>query len=116
MRLQIYGLKKCGTCKKALAWLKANKVACEFIDYRENPIPPERLKAWATQVPWEKLVNRASPTWRNLDESRKDPQDDAAWLDLIAEHPTLVRRPVVVSGVAVSVGFSEKRFSEMFGR
>lgn len=115
MPLQLYGLKNCDTCRKAVAWLKAHGVAHQFIDYRAQPVPAEQLKAWADQIPWEKLVNRASTTWRNLPESRKSPNDDAAWLALIAEFPTLVRRPVVVAGSEVSVGFSEKRFAEAFG-
>ncbi len=115
MPLQLYGLKNCDTCKKATAWLKAHKVPHEFIDYRDHPLPPARLKSWAKTIPWEKLVNRSGPTWRNLPEARKAPADDDAWLALIAEHPALVRRPLVVADNQVSVGFSEKRFAEAFG-
>lgn len=112
--LKLYGLKRCSTCVKALAWLDANQLAYTFTDYRDEPIAAEDLQAWQAQLGgWEKLVNRASMTWRNLPESRKTPADDAQWLALIAEFPTLVKRPVLVNGGEVMVGFSEKKYAAL---
>lgn len=115
--LQLYGLTKCSTCQKACAWLDEQGVAYTFTDYREHPVAPTTLKAWAQALGgWEKLVNRASMTWRNLPDERKAPENDRAWLALIAEYPALVRRPVAVSADGeVGVGFSEKRYGERFG-
>lgn len=113
--LSIYGLKNCSTCKKATNWLDEQGIAYTFIDYRANPIAPELLPVWATQVGgWTKLVNRASPTWRNLAEDRKDPANDQAWVQLIIENPTLVRRPVAVDDKAVTVGFKPELFAQRF--
>jgi Spx/MgsR family transcriptional regulator len=112
----LYGLPHCGTCRKALAWLEDRGIRCTFVDYRANPVSAAKLRAWARQIPWEKLVNRSGPTWRNLPEARKAPADDAAWVKLIGEFPVLLRRPVVEIGEAVSTGFSDKRFAALFGR
>jgi len=113
--LKIHGLKRCTTCVRAQAWLQAHGQVFEFIDYRVTPPAPEQLLDWQMQLGgWEKLVNRASTTWRSLPESRKSPADDAAWLALIAEHPTLVKRPVLVREGAVTVGFSDKKYAELF--
>ena len=115
-RTTLYGLKQCSTCVKAREWLKAHGVEHDFVDYRDTPVAPATLKAWAESLGgWEKLVNRASMTWRNLDDSRKTPADDAAWLALIAEFPAIVRRPVAVAANGeVGVGFNEKRYTERF--
>ncbi|NYT86619.1 Spx/MgsR family RNA polymerase-binding regulatory protein [Pollutimonas harenae] len=112
----LYGLKKCSTCVKAIKWLEQSGIGFSFIDYRDHPVLPKQLKAWAEELGgWEKLVNRASMTWRNLPDERKTPDTDALWLALIAEYPTLVRRPVTVTGDGcVHVGFSEKKYSELF--
>jgi len=117
MHMTLYGLKKCGTCVKARDWLDAHKVAHAFIDYRDNPVPAATLRDWAEQLGgWEKLVNRASMTWRNLSATRKSPADAAQWLALINEYPALVRRPVAVDAAGrIGVGFSEKRYQERFG-
>ncbi len=115
MTVELYGLEKCGTCDKARAWLDAHKVKHGFTDYREHPIAPATLKAWAKELGWEKLVNRASYTWRDLSDVQKAVSTDAEWLKLVKEFPALVKRPVVVKDGAVSAGFSEKKFKELFG-
>jgi len=112
----LYGLTKCSTCVKAKEWLSAHGVDHVFIDYRDHPIDGDTLTTWAGKLGgWEKLVKRASMTWRNLADERKLAQTDAQWLQLIADYPALVRRPVAVTPDSeVSAGFSEKRFTERF--
>jgi len=116
MSITLYGLSKCSTCVKACGWLAAEKIAHTFVDYRDHPVPPATLIDWARQLgAWEKLVNRASMTWRNLPESRKTPTNDDQWTTLIAEYPALVRRPVAVDPAGkVGVGFNDKRYRERF--
>lgn len=115
MSVQLYGLEKCGTCDKARAWLDEHKIRHSFTDYREHPIAPALLKGWAKELGWEKLVNRASYTWRDLTDTQKAASTDADWLGLIKDHPALVKRPVLVKDGGVSAGFSVKKFSELFG-
>lgn len=113
--VKIYGLKNCSTCKKATKWLDDQEVAYTFIDYRDHPIDPVLLPQWAEQVGgWAKLVNRASPSWRNLTEEQKAADTDEEWVQLIAEFPTLVRRPVAVDEHSVSVGFKPDAFAARF--
>jgi len=116
MNITLYGLNKCSTCVKARDWLDAHKVAHVFVDYRDHPVPPATLADWAQQLGgWEKLLNRASMTWRNLPESRRAPGDDGEWAALVADYPALVRRPVAVDAAGkVSVGFNVKRYLERF--
>ena len=115
--LTLYGLDNCDTCRKARNWLTRFGVEHQFIDYRAQRIAPETLKAWAVQLGgWDKLVNRASTTWRTLPETRKSPGSDPEWTLLIKEYPALVKRPVVVTADgALSLGFSDNGFKKMFG-
>lgn len=111
MGITVYGLNNCDTCKKARNHLTRKGIAHEFVDYRENRIAPETLKAWAAQLGWEKLVNKTSKTWRELPEARKSPQFDPEWTLLVREHPAIVKRPVIVrDDGSVTVGFSPKLF------
>ena len=114
MALTLYGLTQCSTCAKARAWLEAHAIAHQFIDYRAQPIGPVELKTWAKALGgFEKLVNRASMTWRQLAEALKDPQSDAQWLELIAQYPALIRRPLALYlDGSVTVGFNEKKYTE----
>lgn len=117
MAIKLYGLSKCSTCLKAQAWLDEKKISYTFQDYRDVPIVAKELKTWAESLGgWEKLVNRASMTWRGLDERLKSPTTDKEWLSLIAQYPALIRRPVaVLSDHSVMVGFNEKRYAEQCG-
>jgi len=65
---------------------------------------------------WEKLVNRASMTWRKLSDEQRQAADDEQWQSLIAQYPALIRRPLTVwpNGV-VTTGFSEKTFAQQQG-
>lgn len=114
--LLLYGLTQCSTCKKARDWLTAHGIAHRFIDYRDEPVEAAVLSGWAAQLGgWEKLVNRASMTWRNLSDTQRDVQTDMQWTALIAAYPALVRRPVALaSDGTVGVGFNEKRYAERF--
>lgn len=110
--MKLYGLSKCDTCKKARQWLTAQGVAHEFIDYRDHPLSPLTLTAYAQSLGgWEKLVNRASMTWRQLSEEQRQASGDDQWQDLVAQYPALVRRPLTVwPDGTVTTGFSEKKF------
>ena len=115
--IRLYGLATCDTCRKARNWLLRSGVEHEFVDYREQRVPADTLKAWASQLGgWDKLVNKASTTWRALPDARKTPGSDPEWTLLIKEHPALVKRPVVVTedGV-VGVGFTDAAFKARFG-
>ena len=113
----LYGLDNCDTCRKARNWLARFGVEHKFVDYRAQRIAPETLKTWATQLGgWDKLVNRASTTWRTLSDARKTPGSDPEWTLLIKEYPALVRRPVLVAADGtVSVGFTDNGFKQKFG-
>lgn len=117
MSTTVYGLDNCDTCKKARNWLKRFDIAHEFVDYRAQRVPAETLKAWAGQLGgWDKLINKASTTWRQLPEGRKSPGSDPEWTLLLKEYPALVKRPVVVTADGVvTVGFTDNAFKARFG-
>ena len=114
----LYGLDNCDTTKKARKWLERFAVPHEFIDYRAQRPSPETLKQWAQAVGgWDKLVNRQSTTWRQLPESRKQPQFDPEGTLLLRGHPALVKRPCLATDDGtVTVGFTDNLFKQRFGR
>ncbi len=113
--ITVYGLDKCSTCQKARKWLDKHKIDYRFVDYREHRVDAAALKHWSSAVGgWDKLVNRTGITWRNLPPNRRSPDSVPEWLLLIKEYPALVRRPVVVHGDAVTLGFTDKLFAKLF--
>ncbi len=114
--IEVYGLDKCDTCKKARKWLDRHALAHAFIDYRAHPATPATLKQWALAAGgFDQLVNRSGTTWRNLVPARRNPGSDAEWSLLIREYPALVRRPLtVLADGTIHLGFSDALFGKLF--
>jgi arsenate reductase len=108
----IYGIKNCDTMKKARAWLDAHGVAYAFHDYKAQGIERERLAAWARDVGWETLLNRAGTTFRKLPEKDKEALDERRALALMLEQPSMIKRPVLDAGGKLLVGFEPATYAK----
>ncbi len=106
--LKLYGLKNCDSCKKAAKWLDAKNIKYEFLDIR-NPTPETKLlNEWLEQVGDKTLINRRSTSWRNLSDVQKSIETHDQFLTLIAENPTIIKRPVFLKNRQITVGFNQK--------
>lgn len=113
--MQLFGIPNCSTVKKARDWLSNNAVVYTFHDFKKNGVSHDLLEDWLGQMPWEKLVNRAGMTWRNLTEAEKSAVIDAnSALNLMLEKSSVIKRPVLVKdGKIVCLGFTEARYQEL---
>ena len=108
--IQIYGIKNCDTVKKALVYLSDHDVNYQFIDFRKNPISQQVLIKMVESVGWELLINKRSTTYRSLSEEEKSNIN----YDLVLKLPTLIKRPVLIYGENITVGFTEKQYAKLF--
>ncbi|MEM0921723.1 MAG: Spx/MgsR family RNA polymerase-binding regulatory protein [Pseudomonadota bacterium] len=107
--LRIYSLKSCDTCRKAIKALEAAGQSLEITDIRADGVPREVLAGWLAKLGPEILVNIRSTTWRGLGETdRARAASVEGALDLLLEHPTLMKRPVIVAGETVHVGWTKE--------
>lgn len=97
--LKVHGLKNCDTCRKVRKALDGADVQYAFHDVREEPPAKARIDRWAEAVGTEKLLNKSSTTWRNLPDADKQNLDAKKAVKLMAEHPTLIKRPVIELGI-----------------
>jgi arsenate reductase len=111
----IYGIKNCDTMKKARAWLEAQGVAYDFHDYKAAGAPREMLEAWAREVGWEALLNRAGTTFRALPDADKHALTEKKALALMQAHPSLIKRPVLEAEGRVLVGFNSEAYARALG-
>lgn len=84
--MKIYGLKNCDTCRKAAKALPG----AELVDVRANPIESEKISHFLATF-GQALVNTRSTTWRGLDDAARAQAPER----LLAEHPALMKRPVI---------------------
>ncbi|HQO15334.1 MAG TPA: ArsC family reductase [Methylotenera sp.] len=114
--MQLFGIPNCNTVKKARDWLDSHQIAYAFHDFKKNGVSYDLLENWLTQRPWEKLVNRAGMTWRNLSDAEKAAVTDApSAILLMLAKPSVIKRPVLVKdGTIISLGFDEATYKELF--
>ena len=107
--MKLYGLKNCDSCKKALKEIRNAEKDIEFIDIRDNHVSLDMIQNWLDQHGDGALVNRKSTTWRNLsDGDRQTPAPR-----LLQAHPILIKRPVIVVGDRIFVGWNVDIKSEL---
>ncbi|MEO6776225.1 MAG: Spx/MgsR family RNA polymerase-binding regulatory protein [Kofleriaceae bacterium] len=115
MSLKVYQYPNCSTCKRALAWLKANQVVFTAIDIVKDP--PSRAQLAAAQklanVPVKKLFNIAGGSYRDGDFKTKLPAMTAAQaFDALAKDGKLIKRPLAVGDGVALVGFDEAAWAQ----
>lgn len=111
----IFGIKQCDTVKKACRWLDQHDAPYVFHDFRIDGLSEQQVAKWLDAVGAEKLVNKRSTTFRQLDEADKT-RLEINPTAILLEHPTLIKRPVVEHDNAVLVGFSDTQFTQFFTR
>ena len=114
-KLRIYGIKNCDTMKKARAFLDAKGLAYDFHDYKAAGIEPAKLRAWAKDVGWEKLLNKAGTTFKKLPDAEKEGLTEARAIALMVSQPSMIKRPVLEAGGKLLVGFRPEEYEKVRG-
>jgi arsenate reductase (glutaredoxin) len=117
MKIKIYEYANCSTCKKALKWLDARKIAYERVPIVETPPSREELERMLALVgDVKKLFNTSGQVYRELKVGEKLQScsvDEA--LDLLAGRGKLIKRPFVLAKNRGLVGFKEAEWRAVFG-
>ena len=106
---------KCSTCQKAKKWLDAqNKdVTVRHIKLK-NPTEDE-LRLWHSKsgLPLKKFFNTSGNLYKELHLKDRLPEmSEDEQFALLASDGMLVKRPIVVDGDTVLVGFKEADWAE----
>jgi arsenate reductase len=112
--MQLIGLKNCDSTRKARKWLEERDIDVAFSDISEEPLTEEELDELVRKVGLDTVINRRSRTWRELDlsDGDTDPTDDELF-DAALNHPKLIKRPVLIMGESILVGFDEDAYQNL---
>lgn len=114
---KVYGIPNCDTIKKTQKWLDGKKIKFESHNYRQDGIDRETLEKWLSQQPLEKVLNKASATFKALTDQEKEAAlSKEGAIQLMLEKPTAIKRPVIEdsTGKVVAIGFKEAEYEELF--
>jgi Spx/MgsR family transcriptional regulator len=114
--IELYVHPTCTSCRNAQAWLDEHEVEYQRRDYFRDRFTRDELAgilAAAGLTPRDVLSKRAR-AYKELVGDR-DLSDDQL-LDLMIEEPTLLRRPLVISGQESVIGFDRKGLERLVGQ
>jgi Spx/MgsR family transcriptional regulator len=110
----IYGIPNCDTMKKARTWLEGHGVNYAFHDYRASGLEADRLDAWVENLGWQVLLNKASTSFRDLPDVKKQDLTENKAKALMLANPTMIKRPVLDLGGRLLVGFKPDLYAQAF--
>ena len=109
---------KCGTCQKAEKWMKSNRIEYTYRPIKEENPTKEELKTWIAKsgLPVSKFFNTSGLLYKELnmkDKVRTLSEDEL--VDILASNGLIVKRPILVAGETVLVGFKEDEWKATLG-
>lgn len=104
---KIYHLGSCSTCKRILKELEPLD-GVELQDIKSEPITPEQLEQMETlSGSYESLFSRRAMLFRQRGLHEKELSEND-YKDLILEHYTFLKRPVIIVKDQIFIGNSKK--------
>ena len=107
--IEVYGIKNCNKIRDTLAWLTEREIEHHFYDLKKEPLKREELEEFVHRIGLDVLINRRGTTWRRLELKDKDLSDDELF-DILLDNQSMIKRPVLVKGEAMLVGYDEESF------
>ncbi|MBP6809631.1 MAG: ArsC family reductase [Chromatiaceae bacterium] len=112
--IRLFGIPNCETMKKARRWLDARGIAYDFHDYKKQGLDETQLRTWVAELGWGRLINRQGMMWRKLPVEVREGLDEAGAIRVMLATPSIIRRPLLDTGKARHLGFSEAAYAEIF--
>jgi arsenate reductase (glutaredoxin) len=97
----------CTTCRKAKAFLEKRKVELDLRDLGKDRLSVAELDALIGKRDHRTFLNTRNELYRARKMGENPPSRDEA-LQLMAAEPNLIRRPVVMRGAEIVLGYDEE--------
>jgi arsenate reductase len=117
--VRLFEYAMCETCRKAKKWLAGHGVAYESVPIVEKPPTALELEdlVGKSKLPVDKWFNTSGQSYRALlariGKNSFAKLGEAEKLRLLAADGKMIKRPVLVSGDRVLVGFDEKAYRSL---
>ncbi len=99
-QLTVYEKRTCTTCRRLAELLVERGVDFDRVDYHVEPLPREKIVELVRKTgrPAGELLRKKEPIFQELGLAERGDLEDDEVIDLMAEHPQLLERPVVERG------------------
>ena len=113
--VRVYCYSRCSTCKKALKWLDDNGIEYETVDIKEDHPDEGTLREYyrMSGLPLKRFFNTSGLQYKALElKDRLPGMSEDEQYALLATDGMLVKRPVIVRGDLILVGFRPREWDE----
>ncbi len=107
---------KCSTCQKAKKYLTQHNISFEDRHIVDNNPTKEELSTWwkLSGLPLKKFFNTSGNVYKEMKLKDQLPMmSDDEQLTLLASNGMLVKRPILIKGDTVIVGFKEENYKTL---
>lgn len=116
MTIHFFGIPNCDSVKKARSWLDAQGIEYAFHDYKMEGADAAKVADWIAAKGVDVVLNKRGTTFRKLSEADKAAADDReAAVALLADNPSMIKRPIVEYAGGILVGFKEAEWAAALG-
>lgn len=107
----------CSSCRKAKDVLDASGADYTVREFFKARVTREELEGLmkATGLTVADILSTRSTPYRELNLAERELTDDEL-LDLMVQEPRLLKRPILVSGADVVVGYSEGKITDLVAK
>ncbi|STP09426.1 arsenate reductase family protein [Helicobacter cinaedi] len=118
MTITLYGIKTCGSVKKAITLLDKHSIPFHFIDLKTTTPNKEQLKSWIESKGIKVVLNSKGTTYKNLKRDGKITESilDShiqEQIDMLFATPMLLKRPIITSAKHLIIGYNESEILEL---
>ena len=110
--VRIYHNPQCARSREALEYLKQQGIQLEVIEYLENPLSVEELRQLVRMLGIAPSSLIRLTDFKRLD--LRQTNDYEKLLQLLAEHPAIMDRPIVVVGNQARIGRPLENLHDLF--
>ena len=102
----------CTTCRKAKKFMQRRGFQLYFRDLAKERLSSSELEKLIGRHDYTEFLNPRNEVYRK-ENMKEEPPTRKQAIRLMAKEPNLIRRPVVVAGGRVVVGFDEDGFARL---
>ncbi|HEX5421233.1 MAG TPA: arsenate reductase (glutaredoxin) [Gammaproteobacteria bacterium] len=114
MQAKIYHNPRCSKSRAALALLEERGVEADVVEYLETPPKADELRGLLAKLGLaaRDLIRKGEAEFKDSGMSLDAPEEEL--IELMAAHPILIERPIVVMGGRARLGRPPERVLELF--
>ncbi|RDU59913.1 arsenate reductase family protein [Helicobacter marmotae] len=114
--ITLYGIKTCGSVKKAITLLDKHSIPFDFIDLKTHSLQDSLIQSWIKQKGIAIVLNNKGTTYKKLKKEGiiTDEQTDIkAQISLLKQYPLLLKRPIITAPNTLIIGYDESGILEL---